>query len=135
MDCRDSHLPEAFSPCDVKAAISVFVEITARLPVDVEELERYIRDWDQVHALFTEELKNLNLKKYLNADDPSIRETFRKWYAEIFVRLIDTEKTVNRKIIDHCAVDQLDGSTFGEYVRRLRNPLNHRDFGITGPDS
>ncbi|PSR11489.1 MAG: M3 family oligoendopeptidase [Bacteroidetes bacterium] len=121
---RRTYLPSRFRLTVWDQLAPFFEELRQRELSTLKELEEWLLDRSELDAFISESFA----WRYINISSDSSNEQAQTAYQqavqELSPRISDCTDQLNRKLVDHPMMAQLDPTQFGIYLRAVQNQVN-----------
>lgn len=115
--------PPDFNPEDF-AQIEPLLERLAAMPTDTrDELEVFLRAWNEVDSFVAEAGSQLRLDKARRTNDEALTERWMHYVREVAPQFAPWQDRLGRKLLASPAVEQLRTTAYGPFVARVETEV------------
>ncbi len=116
-------LSDDFVANSFEAIESAYQELLDRDISTKETLEQWCRDWSEVDSVVAEESSRRYVQNTCFTEDPQVKARYMEWLKEIQPGLKKIGFDMDRKFIASPALDQMDQTEFGMWIRSVKNSV------------
>ncbi len=116
-------LPEEFRITVWSKLKPYYNELERRSISSVNDLERWIYDWNEINALFREEVNWRYIRLSVDMENNDSSELYNYIVQRIFPKVIEADHLLNIKLMESPFKNQLNKEQFSIYLRSIENNL------------
>lgn len=116
-------LPEEFRITVWSKLKPYYSELERRAIGSVSDLEHWIYDWNEISALFREEINWRYIKLSINTYDEDAKALYNYIIQRILPKVVEVDHTLNIKLLESPFKNELSRDQFGIFLRSIENKL------------
>lgn len=117
------YLPEDFTVSKWEDLEPWFLELVGRDLNTLPELEQWLLDLSELEAAVNEDACWRQIKMTCDTSNQELEAAFTFFCTEIQPRIQPLADTLNRKLLEHPLINQLDAKQYGTYLRGIRKSI------------
>ncbi len=116
-------IPEAFVITDWQSLEPFFKNLLERNITTVSDLENWLKDQSELEAVVNEDACWRQIKMTCDTENKSLEEAFNFFYLEIQPQIQPYSDALNKKLIYHPLLNQLNKEKYHTYLRSIRKSI------------
>src|SRR5258708_34338480 len=116
-------LPADYSLTDWKSLEPYFQDLDQR-PLDTRaQMEKWLQDMSELEAVVNEDACWRQIKMTCDTENKSLEEAFNYFCLEIQPKIQPYNDALNKKLVNHPLLNELDKEKYFTYLRSLRKSI------------
>lgn len=116
-------VPENFVVTNWQSLEPYFKDLLERPIETSSEMEKWLKDQSELEALVNEDACWRQIKMTCDTENKSLEEAFNFFFMEIQPKIQPYSDALNKKLVNHPLVKDLDGEKYFTYLRNIRKSI------------
>ncbi len=118
------YLPQDFAITNWESIETYFKELLAREINTKNELEKWLQDQSELEAAISEDACWRQIKMTCDTENKALEEAFNFFCMEIEPKTKPYADAINKKLINHPLLKELDATTYFTYLRSIKKSID-----------
>ncbi|MFN8242505.1 MAG: M3 family oligoendopeptidase [Ferruginibacter sp.] len=118
------YLPADFKVTNWEALEPYFKELLERPLSDKASLEQWLKDQSELEAVVNEDSCWRQIRMTCDTENKELEEAFNYFFMEIQPRIQPYADALNKKLVNHPLVQELDAGKYFTYLRNIRKSID-----------
>ncbi|MCS6935498.1 MAG: M3 family oligoendopeptidase [Chitinophagales bacterium] len=120
---KRTYLSQTFDPGNWGDIEPYLQELYSRTITDVNELHRWLHDFDELHKVISEHFRRIYVRTTINTADKEASDQLVRLLTDVEPKMKQYEQQLNKKLIESPHLQQLDENIYGPYIRITRKSV------------
>lgn len=116
-------LPTDFTVTDWESLEPYFKELLERKLETKADLEKWLKDQSELEAVVNEDACWRQIRMTCDTENKTLEEAFNYFFMEIQPRIQPYSDALNKKLVNHPLVNELDSAKYHTYLRNIRKSI------------